>query len=122
MTLTINDQRAFLPTKDLGQSIDFYVRMGWELRHKDDSLALVGLGASRIFLQKYYVEDWANNMMLHFVVDDAAAWFEKAETVKSEGNFDSVKIRGPQRENYGAIATHVIDPAGVLLHFAQFDN
>ncbi len=122
MTLTINDQRAFLPTKDFDQSIDFYTRMGWATAYRDQSLALMELGASRFFLQKAYVDDWAKNTMLHLVVLDAKAWFDKATAVKAEGGFDTVKIRPTHREPYGATVTHVIDPAGVLLHFAQFDR
>ena len=119
---TITDQRVFLPTKDLAQSIDFYRRMGWQVRFLDDDLALMELGASRVFLQKYYQKEWADNTMVHFVVDDAARWQEVAERVKNEGGFENVSIRPGQREDYGALVTHVIDPAGVLLHFAQMDK
>jgi catechol 2,3-dioxygenase-like lactoylglutathione lyase family enzyme len=121
---TINDQRVFLPTKDFARSIDFYSRLGWQVRFRDENLALMELGASRIFLQKYYQQIWADNTMVHLVVDDAVAWHEVVARVKQEGGFDEVKIRRPQREDedYGALALHVIDPAGVLLHFAQMDK
>ncbi len=119
---TITDQRVFLPTKDLAQSIDFYRRMGWQTRFQDDDLALMELGASRVFLQKFYQKEWADNTMVHFVVDDAACWQKVAERVKKEGGFENVSIRPAQREDYGALVTHVIDPAGVLLHFAQMDK
>jgi predicted enzyme related to lactoylglutathione lyase len=118
----ITDQRVFLPTKDLGQSIEFYRRMGWQMRFQDESLALMELGASHIFLQKYYRKEWAENTMVHLVVDDAASWHEVAERVKKEGGFDDVRISAPKHEAYGALVTHVIDPAGVLLHFAQMDR
>jgi catechol 2,3-dioxygenase-like lactoylglutathione lyase family enzyme len=81
----ISDQRVFLPTKDLAQSIDFYRRMGWQVRFQDENLALMELGASRIFLQKYYQKEWADNTMVHLVVEDATAWHEVAERVKEEG-------------------------------------
>jgi catechol 2,3-dioxygenase-like lactoylglutathione lyase family enzyme len=119
---TISDQRVFLPTKDFACSIDFYARMGWQTRFRDDGIALMELGASRIFLQKYYQKEWADNTMVHLVVDDAKGWHHVAERVKQEGGFDDVKIRLPQREDYGALVVHVIDPAGVLLHFAQMDQ
>jgi catechol 2,3-dioxygenase-like lactoylglutathione lyase family enzyme len=119
---TIVDQRIFLPTRDLAQSIDFYSRMGWQARFRDDNLALMELGASRVFLQKYYQKEWAENTMIHLVVDDAVRWHDMAQRVKQEGGFEEVKIRAPQREDYGALVTHVIDPAGVLLHFAQMDG
>ena len=119
---TITDQRIFLPTKDFARSIDFYARMGWQTRFRDDAIALMELGASRIFLQEYYQKEWADNTMVHLVVDDAKGWHDVAERVKQEGGFDDVKIRPPQHEDYGALVVHVIDPAGVLLHFAQMDQ
>jgi len=118
----IHDQRVFLPTKDLARSVSFYEGLGWTAKFRDDQLVLMELGASRIFLQKYYQQVWAENTMVHFLVDDARAWFDLATRVKQEGAFDDVKIRTPFHESYGATVTHVIDPAGVLLHFAQLDE
>jgi hypothetical protein len=60
--------------------------------------------------------------MVHLVVDDAVMWHETAQRAKIDGAFDEVKVRPPFRENYGALVTHVIDPAGVCLHFAQMDK
>ncbi len=117
----ISDQRPFLATKDLGRSIEFYVAMGWTVGHRDDGLARVELGGHSLYLQAYFQKEWAENTMVHFSVDDAAAWHARAEQVKAEGGFDEVRIRPPKREPYGALVTHVTDPAGVLLHFAQFD-
>ncbi len=54
---TVVDQRIFLPTRDLAQSIDFYSRMGWKARFRDENLALMELGASRDFLQKHYQKE-----------------------------------------------------------------
>jgi hypothetical protein len=31
-------------------------------------------------------------------------------------------VAAGRREDYGALVTHVVDPAGVLLHFAQMDK
>jgi catechol 2,3-dioxygenase-like lactoylglutathione lyase family enzyme len=120
---TIMDQRIFLPTRDLDQSVAFYSRLGWREVFRDDGLAMMELGASRIFLQKYYQPEWAGNTMVHFVVDDAIAWQELAERVIAGGGFgEDAKVLAAKRADYGALVTHVIDPAGVLLHFAQMDK
>lgn len=122
MTLTINYQRVFLPTKNFEQSVDFYERMGWTIGYRDQDLALMELGASYFFLQRAYVKEWAENMMLNLVVDDAKGWFDKATKVKAEGGFETVSVGPPHHEPYGATVVHLIDPAGVCLHFAQFDK
>ncbi|MDV6329895.1 VOC family protein [Asticcacaulis sp. 201] len=117
----ILDQRPFLATQNFRRSIDFYTRLGWTSVYQDADLALMELGASHLFLQNAFVETWAHNTMLHLIVDDAQAWYETALRVKTEGGFDEVKVSPPRREAYGALATHVIDPAGILLFFAQMD-
>ena len=37
------------------------------------------------------------------------------ERVKMEGTFDEVRISPLGRQSYGALVTHIIEPAGVLL-------
>ena len=96
--------------------------MGWQVRFREENLALVEFGPSHFFLQKYYQEDRANNTMVHLTVDDAALWYDTAMRVKSEGGFETVRVHPPRREDYDALVTHVIDPAGVLLHFAEMDE
>ncbi|MBW8881248.1 MAG: VOC family protein [Asticcacaulis sp.] len=116
----ILEQRPFLPAKDYERSIDFYSRLGWEVRFKSADLALMVQGPSMFFVQKAWVQDWAHNTMVHIVVEDAQAWFEAVSKVKAEGGFEEVVVKPPRHEDYGALATHVLDPAGVLLFFAQF--
>lgn len=118
----IMEQRLFVPCKDFARSIDFYGRLGWTLGFQSADLALMSLGQSHFFLQNAWLEPWAHNTMIHLVVDDATAWHETVRRVRQEGGFDEVKVKPPQREAYGALATHVIDPAGVLLFFAQMDG
>jgi catechol 2,3-dioxygenase-like lactoylglutathione lyase family enzyme len=117
----ILDQRLFLPTKNFRRSIDFYSRLGWTSVYQDADLALMKMSPSHFFLQNAFVEAWAHNTMVHLVVDDATAWYEKAKQVKVDGGFAEVTVHPPRREAYGALATHVLDPAGVLLFFAQMD-
>lgn len=117
----ILDQRPFLATRNFRRSVDFYSRMGWTSIYQDADLALMELGTSRLFLQNAFVEQWAHNTMVHLIVDDAQGWYETAQRVKAEGGFDEVTVHAPRREAYGALATHVLDPAGILLFFAQLD-
>lgn len=118
---TILDQRPFLPARDFARSLDFYARMGWRSLYRDNDLSLLELGASRLFVQNFYEKALAENLMIHLVVDDARAWHETATRVKQDGGFSEVSVHQPRREDYGALVTHIIDPAGVLLHFAEMD-
>ena len=116
-----SDVKIFVPARDFSQSFAFYTAMGWNAnwRAEDDSLAELELADSRIYLQNYYNESWANNFMMHITVEDARAWWEHASRVIQEGGYLSARLREPQEQPYGALVTFVWDPSGVLIHFAQ---
>jgi hypothetical protein len=73
-----------LPTENFDQSVNFYTKIGWQGLYRDNRLVLAALGASRIFLQNYYQKEWSDDSMIHLVVNDAGAWFEVAQRVKSK--------------------------------------
>jgi len=124
MNLTATDVKVFVPAKNFQESIQFYEALGWkiEFRAEDDGIALLSLADSRFYLQNYYNKEWADNFMLHIMVEDAQAWWHHASAVITNGNYQNVRVNEPKEESYGALVTHVWDPSGVLLHFAQFHD
>jgi hypothetical protein len=76
------------------------------------------IGPYMFRLQNYYVEDWANNFMMQFQVQDAAAWCDHARAVIDTGLFGDARV-SPTESFDGALITHVVDPSGVLLIFIQ---
>ncbi|MCA9838479.1 MAG: hypothetical protein KC422_16295 [Trueperaceae bacterium] len=121
MNLTASDVKVFVPALDFAKSLEFYQALGWQLNWQaPDGLAELELAGQRFYLQDYYNKDWAENFMLHITVEDAKAWWKHAAKVIADGSYDNVKLREPKVEDYGALVTHLIDPSGVLLHFAQF--
>ena len=119
-----SDIKVFVPAMDFVQSTKFYEAMGWNVnwRADDDSLAEPELAGSRLYLQNYYNEDWANYFMMHITVDDAQAWWKHASRVIEDGGYQPARVREPQEQSYGALVTFVWDPSGVLLHFAQYHD
>ncbi len=120
--LQVSDIRPFLPAKDFETSRDFYVALGFVLKWTDDNMALLESGNQRFYLQRYYVKDWADNSMLHISVADAQACFDQISGLLADGRFPGAKVAQPKQEPYGALVTYVWDPAGVLLHLAQWDK
>ena len=121
MNLAVNDVKVFVPALDFAQSLEFYQALGWRLNWKadDDGLAELELAGQRFYLQDYYNKDWANNFMMHILVEDADAWWKHASNVIAEGKYQYARLNEPKLEDYAALVTHVWDPSGVLLHFAQ---
>lgn len=49
-----------------------------------------------------------------------SACAERIKEPLASGRFPGARVSQPKRESYGAIVTYVWDPAGVLLHLAQW--
>lgn len=120
--LKVNDVRTFVPSRDFDLSRQFYLALGWRQLYHDDNLALLEIGDSRFYLQNYYQQEWADNFMLHIGVEDAPAWRDRVSALIRTGKFAGVRVDGPKPESYGALVTYVWDPAGILLHFAQWTD
>lgn len=119
--LQATDVRMFLPSRDFALSQAFYEALGCEREWADDNLALFKLGPSRFYLQRGYAKEWAENTMLHVAVQDAAACFNAIRALLDTGKYPGARVASPRSEPYGAQVTYVWDPAGVLLHLAQWD-
>jgi len=122
MNLDISDLRPFLPAKDYAVSKAFYEALGWVVEYEDDHLALLANAERRFYLQRAYVKDWAENTMLFIPVADATASFDAIRALLEPGRFGDARVAPPRHQPYGALVTHVWDPAGVLLHLAQWTD
>ena len=65
------------------------------------------LPGNRVYLQNYYNEGWANNLMMHITVDDARAWWEHASRVIEKCGDEYARVREPQEQSYGALVAFV---------------
>lgn len=122
LDLRVSDTRPFVPARDFAMSKEFYVSLGWEIKWSSDDLALMEQANQRFYLQRYYVKEWAENSMLHMTVADARSCHTQIEELLSAGRFPGARVAPPRQEPYGALVTYVWDPAGVLLHLAQWTS
>ena len=79
----------------------------------------MSLGKHAFLLQGYYVKDWAENMMMHVLVEDAAAWWRYLDPWACLISSAFLQPHGPKVEPWGLTVTYQTDPSGVLWHFAQ---
>jgi hypothetical protein len=108
--------KVYVPAKDFAESQRFYRALGFTLTPGFGGTMDCELGGMRFRLQDYYVEDWANNLMFVVIVDDARAWYEHAERLRSE--FPVIRVKPPEPVG-DDLVTHVVDPTGVLLVLVQ---
>lgn len=121
MNLKASDLRPFIPAKDFAVCKRFYSELGWNTKDVGDGLALVQLGDEQHFyIQDYYVKDFAENCMLHLIVEDAQAWYQHVSAILKRDASSGARVQPPKLQPYGAIVTFVHDPSGVLLHLCQW--
>jgi catechol 2,3-dioxygenase-like lactoylglutathione lyase family enzyme len=110
--------RPFLPTRDFDLSKRFYEALGFE-KVLDSEVAIFNAGSGGFILQRYYQRDWAENCMMHLMVDDLDAWWQHIEGLDLPSQFGVQPPKPPSMQQWGLRIAYVSDPCGVLWHIAQ---
>jgi hypothetical protein len=114
---TVKAMRPMVPTKDYETSKQFYLDLGFQPRQLAERLFEMELGAFSFILQDYYVEDWANNFVMHVLVTGLDRWREPISGLDLPGWY-GVKTLRPKQESWRVVAG-IVDPCGVLWRFLQ---
>jgi Glyoxalase/Bleomycin resistance protein/Dioxygenase superfamily len=111
--------RAFLPSKDFGVSKSFYVSLGFTMVLEGDDVAIFAIGESEFLLTPFYQKEYAENFMMQMLVDDLDAWWARISLLDLPERFGVAAPREPAVQPWGLRIAYVVDPCGVLWHFAQ---
>jgi hypothetical protein len=111
--------RPFVPAKDFQISTQFYVDLGFEVAPLGDKLANVSVGRFAFLLQDYFVQDWADNFMMHLLVTNLDQWWESISSLDLQSRYKVRAPRPPELEPWGLRVAYLFDPAGVLWHVAE---
>jgi len=116
----ILDFKPFVPSNDYETSKSFYELLGFKINWDDGEVCEVDtqFGYRFLLLPKNH-NNYAHSLMLHFWVNSAQEWYEHFYSIKLTEKFEDTKVSEPELMPWGLIVTHVWDPAGVLLHFAE---
>ena len=113
------DIKAFVPARDLAQSIQFYSDLGFKTNWAYEEAAEMEIGSCRFLLQRFYVEQHASNFMMSLNVEDADAWWKHIETIGLKEKYPGIMARPPAMQPWGIRVLYLSDPAGVLWHIAE---
>jgi hypothetical protein len=111
--------RTFVPAKDFAISQAFYQDLGAKELWASDDMVLLQLGGSQFYLQNAYVKDWAENTMLFLNVPDLELCWEELQALDLINRYPGIRWKKPTDYDWGLREIHLIDPAGVLWHFAK---
>lgn len=111
--------RPFVPAKDFAISRAFYQDLGAREVWADEDMVLLKLGDSEFYLQNAYVKDWAENTMLFLNVEDLDLCWQELQALDLVNRYPNIRWKQPTDYPWGLREIHLIDPAGVLWHFAK---
>jgi uncharacterized glyoxalase superfamily protein PhnB len=110
--------RPFMPAKDFDLSKRFYEALGFE-KVLDSEVAIFNAGSGGFILQRYFQEQWAANFMMQLMVDDLDAWWTHIESLDLSKQFGVPPPKAPAMQPWGLRVAYLVDPSGVLWHFAE---
>jgi hypothetical protein len=100
--------KAFVPAKDFALSKRFYADLGFTQRSEGGGVAL----------QDFHEQALAENLVMHLLVTDVAAWRAHVDAQDLAGRY-GVRITPVTAQPWGITEFVVIDPCGVCWHIGQ---
>jgi uncharacterized glyoxalase superfamily protein PhnB len=110
---------AFVPAKDMELSKQFYLDIGFALDFSHADIAKFRIDSFSFLLQKFYVQQHAENFMMSLMVTDADLWWEHFERIGLRDKYPGIMLKPPAMQPWGLRVLYVSDPTGVLWHIAD---
>jgi catechol 2,3-dioxygenase-like lactoylglutathione lyase family enzyme len=111
--------RPFIGARDYQKSRAFYRDLGFQEHVISGNMSLFSLNETAFYLQDYYVEEWINNTMILVEVDSADKYWNFLLNLHLDKKYAGIKLVPVQKNDWGDECM-LIDPSGVLWHFAEF--
>ena len=111
------DIRVFIPSKNYEESQSFYQAMGFKMDKASDDLSIFESGKCTFFLQRFYNEEFASNLMLQLLVKNINEAFELISNIKGF----NIKFEPIKNEHWGKVV-YLWGPSGELWHITEFNS
>lgn len=115
--MQFNEIRAFVPSKNYEESKRFYKALGFNVEMVSDDLSIVSSEKCSFYLQRFYNEEFAKNLMLQLSVSS----IEKAEERLLNMQDFGVKYSPIKSEPWGRVI-YVWGPSGELWHITEHNS
>lgn len=108
----------FIPAgKDYALAQRFFVDLGFEKVHADDSMSIFRNDGVEFFLQNFHNEDFQANYMVGLSVEDLDGLWAHIQDAELKKKYP-IKVKAPEVQPWGREIA-LIDPAGVCWHITQ---
>ena len=115
--MQVSDIRVFIPSKDYKISQSFYQAMGFNMEPASDDLSIFNKDSCTFFLQKYFNQELANNLVLQMIVPDIQKAFVTISSIKG---FE-IKYQPIKTEPWGKVI-YLWGPSGELWHVTELNS
>ncbi|HSI29348.1 MAG: VOC family protein [Methylophilus sp.] len=119
--LKVTEIKAFVPSKDFELSKQFYQDIGFTMASEGGGIAYFHFGNSSFLLQNFCAEGFAENFMMHLLVEDVDAWWQKVEESGVVNKY-GVKLWPIELQTWKMRDFCITDPSGVLWRIGQNVN
>lgn len=116
--LTAVEIKAFIPAKDYALSKRFYTDLGFVEASDFGRIAYFHHGDVSFLLQDFYVEELAKNLMMHLLVEDVDAWWNRVKEANVCAKY-GVNVGEIELQPWRMRDFVLSDPSGVLWRIAQ---
>ena len=113
--------RTFIGAKNYEISRSFYRDLGFEEKVISEKMSLFTIQGLSFYLQDYYVKDWIENSMVLLEVGDVNRYWNFLQKLDLDKKYEGARLI-PIRENDWGKECFLVDPSGVLWHFAEFNR
>jgi len=110
--------KAFVPAKDFELSKQFYQDIGFTLASDEDGIAYLFYGNTSFLLQDFYIQELAENFMMHLLVESVDAWWAQIQERKIAEKYQ-INIDPPVERPWRMRDFVLVDPSGVLWYIAE---
>ena len=115
--MEVNDIRVFIPSMDYEESQSFYQALGFKMEYASDELSIFQNGECSFFLQKFYNEELANNLMFQLSVPNIDEAFKVISSIEGF----NIRYEPIKQERWGKVV-YLWGPSGELWHVTEFNS
>lgn len=117
-SLRVTEIKAFVPSKDFRLSQQFYRDLGFTMASEGGGVAYFHCGDASFLLQDFCVEGFAENFMMHLLVEDVDAWWRQVQDSGVVAKY-GVRLSGIEQQPWRMRDFCLTDPSGVLWRIGQ---
>ena len=116
--LKVTEIKAFVPSKDFELSKQFYKDLGFTMASEGGGIAYFHFGHVSFLLQDFCAVSFAENFMMHILVEDVNAWWNQVNECGVIAKY-GVKMTELEDQPWRMRDFCLYDPSGVLWRIGQ---